>query len=126
MFPARSWPIATASWDEIGPLTNGAVVVQYVSTGGAELPALILASFEARAARSQSEQEARTILAEGRVLAARVGVSVRSAFSEATRRIFWLTAIMIAMGGVLAARIPELPLRTTHDRAPVTANSELT
>ena len=113
--------------DEVGPLTNGAVVVgEYVSTGGAELPALILASFEARAASSESEREARAIRAEGEVVAVRVGASVRDAFGEATQRIYWLTAIMIAIGGGLAMRIPELPLRTTHDRAAAIADSELT
>ena len=113
--------------DEVGPLTNGAVVVeQYVSTGGAELPALVLASFEARAASSGSEREARAIRDEGEVVAVRVGVSIRAAFSEATQRIYWFTAIMIAIGGGLAMRIPELPLRTTHDRATATVNSELT
>ena len=112
---------------EVGPLTDGTVVVeQHVSTGGAELPALILASFEARAVRAQSEREASAILAEGEIVAARIGVSVRDAFSAATRRIYFLTAIMIAIGGVLAMRIPELPLRTTHDRATATADSELT
>ena len=107
--------------DEVGPLTNGAVVVEeHVSTGGAELPALILASFDARAGRSESEPAARAIRAEGELVAARVGASVREAFTEASQRIYWLTAIMIAIGGGLAMRIPELPLRTTHDRATAT------
>jgi len=113
--------------DEVGPLTNGAVVVEeYVSTGGAELPALIIASFEERAGRSESEQEAHAIRVEGEIVAVRVGASVRDAFRQATQRIYWLTAIMIAIGGGLAMRIPELPLRTTHDRATATANAELT
>ena len=113
--------------DEVGPLTNGAVVVEeYVSTGGAELPALIIASFEERAGRSESEQEAHAIRVEGEIVAVRVGASVRDAFRQATQRIYWLTAIMIAIGGGLAMRIPELPLRTTHDRATATTNSELT
>ena len=113
--------------DEVGPLTNGAVVVEeYVSTGGAELPALIIASFEERAGRSESEQEAHAIRVEGEIVAVRVGASVRDAFRQATQRIYWLAAIMIAIGGGLAMRIPELPLRTTHDRATATTNSELT
>ncbi len=112
---------------EVGPLTNGAVVVEeHVSTGGAELPAVILTSFEERAGRSESEQQARAIRAEGDLVAVRVGASVRDAFRDATQRIYWLTAIMIAIGGGLAMRIPELPLRTTHDRAAATANSGLT
>jgi len=113
--------------DEIGPLTNGVVVVdEYVSTGGAELPALILATFEERAGRSASTQEARAIRAEGAIVAEQVEASIRDAFTTATQRIYWLTAIIIAIGGGLAMRIPELPLRTTHDRAAVTANPEPT
>jgi EmrB/QacA subfamily drug resistance transporter len=113
--------------DEVGPLTNGAVMVdEYVSTGGSELPELIIASFEARAGRSGSAQEARALRADGEALAEQVGASVRDAFTAATQRIYLLTAIMIAIGGGLAMRIPELPLRTTHDRAAATANPEST
>jgi EmrB/QacA subfamily drug resistance transporter len=113
--------------DEVGPLTNGAVAVdEYVSTGGAELPALILATFEQRAGRSDSALEARAIRAEGALVAERVEASIRNAFTAATQRIYLLTAIMIAIGGGLAMRIPELPLRTTHDRANAIANPEPT
>jgi hypothetical protein len=113
--------------DEVGPLTNGAVVVDdYVSTGGSGLPEVIIASFEARAGQSGSAQEARALRADGEALAEQVGASIRDAFTAATQRIYWLTAIMIAIGGGLAMRIPELPLRTTHDRATATSDSEPT
>jgi hypothetical protein len=105
-------------------LIDGEIAVEeYVSTGGAELPALILANFEARARRAESESGAQAIRAEGEALAARVQTAVRSAFTEAIQRIYWLTAILVAIGGVMAMRIPELPLRTTHDRAVATAES---
>ena len=41
--------------------------------------------------------------------------------SASTRqRIYWLTAGIMALATVLAARVPELPLRTTHDRIEAT------
>ena len=110
--------------EDIAPLIDGEIAVEeYVSTGGVELPALILANFEARARRAESEPGAQAIRAEGEALAARVQTAVRSAFTEAIQRIYWLTAILVAIGGVMAMRIPELPLRTTHDRAVATAES---
>ena len=62
------------------------------------------------------EGEADRLLAEGDRLADRVGEEVRTAFTSATRRIYALTAVIIALAAVLTLRIPELPLRTTHDR----------
>ncbi len=110
--------------EDIAPLIDGEIAVEeYVSTGGAELPALILANFEARARRAESEPGAQAIRAEGEALAARVQTAVRGAFTEAIQRIYWVTAILVAIGGVMAMRIPELPLRTTHDRAVATAES---
>ena len=41
---------------------------------------------------------------------------IRLAFTRAASRIYWLTALITLMTGLLAARIPEIPLRHTHDR----------
>ena len=46
-----------------------------------------------------------------------IGMAVRSAFAQATSRIYWLTVAIVILATALSARVPELPLRTTHDRA---------
>ena len=38
------------------------------------------------------------------------------AFTGASRRIYWMAAFLALAAGLLAARIPEIPLRRTHDR----------
>ncbi|MDE3003653.1 MAG: hypothetical protein OXU33_12535 [Gemmatimonadota bacterium] len=43
---------------------------------------------------------------------------VRSAFAQGTRRIYWVTAMIPVVSTTLLTRVPELPLRTTHDGAP--------
>ena len=41
---------------------------------------------------------------------------VRLAFTGASHRIYWMAAFLALVAGVLSARIPEIPLRRTHDR----------
>ena len=53
----------------------------------------------------------------GERVAASVGGEIREAFTRATTRIYLLTAVILALGLVLTAGVPELPLRRTHDRA---------
>ena len=76
--------------------------------------------------RKTGRRAAQALRAEGAAAAARIGASVRDAFTAATQRIYWLTAILAAIGGALAMTIPELPLRTTHDRAVATDDPEFT
>ena len=97
----------------------GGSVEELVSTGGSDLPDRIREAFAARAA-DRSGAEAAALLAEGEVAAERTASLVKQAFVDATRRIYWLTAGIMALATVLAARVPELPLRTTHDRIEAT------
>jgi MFS family permease len=55
---------------------------------------------------------------EAAALAAREGV--REAFARATHRIYALSFALMAVALALALRVPELPLRKTHDRVVVT------
>lgn len=50
-------------------------------------------------------------------------MEVRTAFTEATSRIYGMTALIMLLACALVLRIPELPLRTTHDRAQAAARS---
>jgi EmrB/QacA subfamily drug resistance transporter len=93
----------------------GSTVEELVSTGGSDLPDRIRAAFAQRAAQAGGAA-AEAILAEGERNAAEAAIGVRRAFAEATSRIYWLTALLMAIAVALALRIPELPLRTTHDR----------
>ena len=95
----------------------GAPVEQFVSTGGAELPERIRSVYADLAAGAPSPEDSAALLAEGEEAASRVAGRVRDAFAEATSRIYWLTAALLGAAAVLCLRIPELPLRTTHDRA---------
>ena len=103
---------------ELRDRTRGRVSAQaYVSRGGAGLPEAILAAFEERAGEADSPDGAVALRAEGRAVARESTDRVRLAFTRASHRIYWLTAFLALMAGVLAARIPEIPLRRTHDRA---------
>lgn len=100
----------------------GVSAESFVSTGGSELPNLIRESFERTAAQAASPEEAARLRADGEAMAGGVGSAVRAAFTEATSRIYWLSALLVLMAGALTLRMPELPLRTTHDR--VVASNE--
>ena len=95
---------------------RGIVAEEFVSSGGAELPDLVRATYQSIAA-TEPVAEAALIMAEGERVAEEVAEAVRAAFALATSRIYWLATIITALGGILAIRIPELPLRTTHDRS---------
>ena len=104
-------------------IDRGIVAEEFVSSGGAELPNLVRATYQSIAA-TEPVTEAALIMAEGERVAEEVAEAVKAAFALATTRIYWLATIMTALGGILAIRIPELPLRTTHDRS-VTMPSDL-
>lgn len=94
----------------------GASAEAFVSTGGAGLPDRIREAFEVSAASAATQAEAAQIRAEGEQVASETGAAIRNAFAEATSRIYWLTAVLLVVATTLSLRIPELPLRTTHDR----------
>jgi len=98
-----------------------ASVEQLVSTGGADLPARIVSAYAALADDAASAEESAALRAEGLASAARVTSEVEEAFALATSRIYSLTALVLVLAAALSLRIPELPLRTTHDRAAVLA-----
>jgi MFS family permease len=87
-----------------------------VSSGGVELPEAIRAAYAERAGDVDAP-EAEKLLAEGERRAQEVAGEVRSAFARATSRIYWLTAFIVLIAVGMTLRIPELALRTTHDRA---------
>ena len=97
-------------------IDRGIVAEEFVSSGGAELPNLVRATYQSIAA-TEPVAEAALIMAEGERVAEEVAEAVKAAFALATTRIYWLATIITALGGILAIRIPELPLRTTHDRS---------
>lgn len=94
----------------------GTSTEELVSTGGADLPARIRAVYERAAERAPSEERAAAIRREGEEAAAETAEVVRTAFTEATTRIYWLASGLAVVAILLSMRIPELPLRTTHDR----------
>ena len=103
---------------ELRDRTGGRVTAQdYVSTGGVGLSEAILAAFEERAAAAGTAERAVALRAEGRAMARESADRVRLAFTRASQRIYWLAALLTLVAVVLAARIPEIPLRRTHDRA---------
>lgn len=102
---------------ELRDRTGGRVTARaYVSTGGAGLPEAIVAAFEERAGEAGSADRAGALRAEGREVARDSAERVRLAFTGASHRIYWMAAFLTLAAGLLAARIPELPLRRTHDR----------
>jgi EmrB/QacA subfamily drug resistance transporter len=96
-----------------------ASVEQLVSTGGADLPERIVSAYGALAESAASAEESAALRAEGLASAARITDEVEEAFALATSRIYWLTALVLMLAAALSLTIPELPLRTTHDRAAV-------
>ena len=96
---------------------SGIVIEEFVSTGGAGLRDEVIASFEIRAASATTAVAATAIRDEGISVVARLEVAVRDAFTRATNRIYGFTALLILAALLFSLRIPEVPLRTTHDRA---------
>ncbi len=92
---------------------------ELASTGGAELPGRIRAYYERRAEAAASPAAAESLRGEGARAAERTAQAITDAFSRATTRIYWMTAAMVALATVLSLLIPELALRTTHDRESV-------
>jgi len=113
-FSAMDVPVPLNGADDAG-------IEQYVSTGGSELPDHIRLAYGGIAAAAATEAEARSITEEGERVAERIATAVRQAFSDATSRIYWFTAAVMVLAVFLSLRIPELPLRTTHDRAEASA-----
>ena len=87
-----------------------------VSSGGSELPGAIRDRYREIADGASSAAEAERLRREGEVLADRVASRVEGAFSAANERIYRLTSVVILLATFLTLRIPELELRTTHDR----------
>lgn len=118
---ATTLGVAFASFDLPGELLAGpgTSVEQLVSTGGADLPERVVSAYERLADRAATPEAAEALRAEGRTAAARLAGEVEQAFTRATTRIYLLTSVLIALAALLALRIPEVPLRTTHDRAAV-------
>ncbi len=103
--------------------TPDASAEQFLSTGGVGLPDRIREAYAELARTAPTQAEAASFIAEGKREEARIATSVRFAFAEATSRIYWMTALLVLIGCALVLRIPELPLRTTHDRALAAAQS---
>lgn len=97
----------------------GATAEQFLSTGGSDLPNRIRGVYVELAADASTEAEAAALLGQGEKIASRVATDVRVAFTTATSKIYWLTALFMVIAAALSWRVPELPLRTTHDRAEV-------
>ncbi len=95
----------------------GATAEGFVATGGTELPAMIHDAYRLRADGAPSEEARAALLAEGERVANEVGGLVRTAFTDATARVYWLSALFSILAGLLSMRMPELALRATHDRA---------
>jgi len=89
---------------------------EMVSRGGAELPDRIRSAYDQRARGARTVADSVVLSARGDAAADRVDRDVREAFALATRRIYGLTAILMVVAAALSLRIPDLPLRTTHDR----------
>lgn len=96
---------------------------QFVSTGGSDLPGYVRGVYADRAATAGSPAEATAIRAEGEAAAEDISEQIRGAFSQATSRIYWLTALVMVVAAGLSLKIPEVPLRTTHDRVAAAVRS---
>lgn len=94
----------------------GVSAEELVSTGGARLPDRIRDAYAEAAAEAASPSRAAALRAEGESAATETAASIRAAFTTATNRIYWLAAGFLVVAIGLSARIPEVPLRTTHDR----------
>ncbi|NNM33425.1 MAG: MFS transporter [Gemmatimonadetes bacterium] len=107
-------------------MAPGMSTEELVSTGGADLPTRIRQAFEEAASEAETEAGADELRRQGEAAAEETAIVVRAAFTEATTRIYWLASGLIFVAILLAARIPELPLRTTHDRAEAAERREST
>lgn len=90
---------------------------RFVSTGGAGLSDRIRQAYEDAADAAEDPADARALRARGERAAFATASDVREAFTRAITRIYWLASALVVAAIVVSARIPELALRTTHDRA---------
>ena len=111
-FASMELPAALSAGEDVS-------VEQLVSTGAADLPERVASAYDSLADRAASPEQSAALRAEGLAAAARLGEEVEAAFTLATTRIYLLTAVVLVIAAGLALRIPELPLRTTHDRVAV-------
>jgi MFS family permease len=82
---------------------------ELLAPGGGEVPSAGMgASLAAQVAQ------------QGDATAERVREEVRQAFAEATHRVYSLAIVLMVLALLLAFRVPEVPLRRTHDRTVVT------
>ena len=95
-----------------------------VSSGGAELLEQIRRTYEQQAAIAATPAEASALRDEGARVAEETSWAVRAAFADANRRIYWLSAFLVLLAGAFTLRMPELPLRTTHDRLEASKSQE--
>jgi MFS family permease len=95
-----------------------------VSSGGAELLEQIRRAYEQQAAIAATPAEASALRDEGARVAEETSWAVRAAFADANRRIYWLSAFLVLLAGAFTLRMPELPLRTTHDRLEASKSQE--
>jgi MFS family permease len=121
-FASLDLPASVAEAPEAAP-------ERLASTGGGELPDLIRVAYETRAISteaavaggsaaeiSEAAAEASRLRAEGHTEAERVTLGVRVAFTRATTRVYLLTVLLVVMAWLLTWRLPERPLRKTHDQ----------
>lgn len=105
------------------PLDMGAAPVnaaeRLASTGGGGLPERVRTAFarEAEEARADGDPAAAaSLVRRGGEEADRLAGEVRRSYTRATQRIYALTAWLVVAALLLTLRMPERPLRTTHDR----------
>lgn len=115
---ASTLTISFAAIDLPAQITGpeGSSAESFVSTGGSELPEQIREAFETLAQQVPDERVANNLRAEGERRSLEASIAVRTAFTDATNRIYWLASFLVLVAGLLTLRLPELPLRTTHDR----------
>jgi EmrB/QacA subfamily drug resistance transporter len=102
----------------------GMSVEELVSTGGADLPDRIRMAFDEAAKAAAGTASSDELRREGEAAAAAAAADVRQAFAAATRRIYWFTALLVVLAAGLSLRMPELALRTTHDRIEATQDHD--
>jgi EmrB/QacA subfamily drug resistance transporter len=100
------------------PDLPASVAAELAALGGDGRPGAGSSSGQPSAGEAAARLSART-LAAGEAAAAAVGEGVRQAFARAAHRIYVLAFLVMAAALLLAARIPELPLRSTRDRVAV-------
>ena len=116
---ASALAVSFAAIDLPAVVTKGGGVSVERMAGSSEIPGPVAAALASRVPGQDAGRLAAAVVEAGESRATQVERELRQAFAQATGKVYALALGLALTGLLLALRVPELPLRRTHDRVVV-------